>query len=227
MIARVLLTSALTVMLAISIGCKKQEQPAQPAPTGGANEQTASAASAPTVEQATPGKPAVVPAAPAVRSDVPDKAAQPADSAAAAPAAQGKVAANFGKIKQGMTIQQATALLGEPTTTSSFDNGAATHYVWEENGQTYYVQFQDGKAAIIVRGSDDEQAAAAKDLRAKFTGVKSGMTTEQVIKIMGDFDSSMASGDNSETYIWVDSQANYMVRFVDGKVDYTASAVNR
>ena len=48
----------------------------------------------------------------------PAKGQAPAAAQAEPAAAGGKVAVNFGKIKAGMTVEEVTKLLGEPTSTT-------------------------------------------------------------------------------------------------------------
>ncbi len=54
---------------------------------------------------------------------------------------------NFDKIKAGMTQEEVTALLGEPTEASGFSLGnlSGTSAVWKDKNGAIHIQFVNGK----------------------------------------------------------------------------------
>lgn len=54
---------------------------------------------------------------------------------------------NFDKIKAGMTQEEVTALLGEPTESSGFSLGnlSGTSAVWKDKNGAIHIQFVNGK----------------------------------------------------------------------------------
>ncbi|WP_333844861.1 outer membrane protein assembly factor BamE domain-containing protein [Pelomicrobium sp.] len=54
---------------------------------------------------------------------------------------------NFDKIKAGMTQEEVTALLGEPTESSGFSLGnlSGTSAVWKDRDGAIHIQFVNGK----------------------------------------------------------------------------------
>jgi len=57
---------------------------------------------------------------------------------------------NFDRVQKGMSMAEATAILGEPTTSSGLDVGlfSGAHATWEGEKGTIMLQFLNGKVAL-------------------------------------------------------------------------------
>lgn len=57
---------------------------------------------------------------------------------------------NFDRIQKGMTMAEATAILGEPTTSSGLDVGlfSGAHATWEGERGVISLQFLNGRVAL-------------------------------------------------------------------------------
>jgi len=145
---------------------------------------------------------------------------------AAAPAAP--ASAPTGEVQVGMTLEQVTKILGEPTSqyATSADGKEILQCVWEKGGTTRSVQFHDGKAAFIHEGTERAAADAGSGARVKqnFSKVKTGMSEAEVVKLLGSPTSSGSAAGGEMSIVvktWQVGDSTYTVSFMNGKVQMT------
>ena len=136
--------------------------------------------------------------------------------------------AKVGQVKTGMTLEQVTAILGEPTTQFAADaqGKQILQCVWETDGATYSVQFHDGKAAVIHEGTEGGARSAADGARVKtsFSKVRPGMTEAEVDALLGPPTKSggtAGQGMSMTVKTWEVGESTYTVSFMNGKVQMT------
>jgi outer membrane protein assembly factor BamE (lipoprotein component of BamABCDE complex) len=146
-------------------------------------------------------------------------------------------AADFDKIKTGMTVAEVKKTLGEPTHTAAGPDGQVLHY--QRGDQMLTVYAKDGKVLMTSRegspaAGDAPKAApsptktadakpqspaanaqAAADFMAKFVQVTDDMSVDDVVKLLGQPQSRYSQGD-ATVMGWADSQA--VVTFKNDKV---------
>ena len=125
-------------------------------------------------------------------------------------------------VKIGMSIEEVEKVLGRPkdmTMTQQGDKAIAVHrYVKGEREMV--VMFDDGKVMTAHqggKGGGDEPTKDSPLLGAKFGKVKTGMSADEVLKLLGTPANQTGQG-NMMTYQWRDAKAEYVIIFVNNKV---------
>jgi outer membrane protein assembly factor BamE (lipoprotein component of BamABCDE complex) len=151
--------------------------------------------------------------------------ATPAKQPAKEPGGESGAAA-AGEVRVGMTQDEVTKILGEPTTQTGMtvDGKDVLQCAWEKGGTTYLVHFQDGKAAWVQQGTEGG-AASAEQVKANFSKVKIGMGEAEVVKLLGPPTNSGGTAAGGEMSFvvktWEVGDNTYTVTFMNGKVQMT------
>lgn len=151
----------------------------------------------------------------------PAQTASPAPDNTVSPAAEQKAAEAgdaFDKVKPGMSIDEATAIMGAPK--AQFATGEMTQYHWEKGPAQFVVQFKDGKVFQKIYSSD-RSGSPATGISKNFGKIRVGMTREEAIKILGrpaQESSALDGSNNAGTQHWEDGKASLTVLYQNGKV---------
>lgn len=140
-----------------------------------------------------------------------------------------KAAKLAGDIRQGMTFDEVTAILGDPKSQfSASDNGKdVLQCVWEKDGVTSMVHFQDNKVVMVFHGTDSsaQSPVDAAQVKKNFSKVRTGMSEDEVLKLLGapTNSSGVAGGEGQSTLTktWEVDEVTYGVIFLNGKVQMT------
>lgn len=133
----------------------------------------------------------------------------------------------FAKIENGMTYDEVVSIIGSEgseQSTNEIGDVKTTTYEWESDGWgVATITFQNGKVANKTQFGVNDQSAA-KATMDKYNQVKTGMTYDEVVAIMGG-DGELSSdtkiaGVSSKLYLWdgEDIASNCSITFSDGKV---------
>lgn len=134
-----------------------------------------------------------------------------------------------GEIRQGMTLDEVTAILGDPKSQFSAGEGdqAVLQCAWEKDGVTSVVHFQDDKVVAVFHGTDSSVQSPVDAARVKknFSRVRTGMSEDEVLKLLGAPTNSggfaAGEGQGSATKTWEVDEVTYGVIFLNGKVQMT------
>jgi outer membrane protein assembly factor BamE (lipoprotein component of BamABCDE complex) len=133
-------------------------------------------------------------------------------------------AANYKKLKNGMTEKQVVGILGKPTSTSPQDHGelgTGTVLSWRSPNAAIAVLFRDGKAIAHKGAFGKDALAMTPKLSPKtFDRVKFDMTEKEVIAILGPPTEakSPAGMPNVRILVWRSGKNSATITFQDGKV---------
>ncbi len=133
----------------------------------------------------------------------------------------------FAKIENGMTYDEVVSIIGSEgseQSTNEIGDVKTTTYEWESDGWgVATITFQNDKVANKTQFGVNDQSAA-KATMDKYNQVKTGMTYDEVVAIMGG-DGELSSdtkiaGVSSKLYLWdgEDIASNCSITFSDGKV---------
>ena len=194
---------------------KEGPAPAVQSPTG--------PAPAPAVQ--TPASPLPAPAqSPASPAPAPDLAPPPAAQADPEPALTLEALAS---VREGMTMQEVSEVIGQPTVLIAGARGNNAVYRWNEKGLSFLARFEDGHLSrkTLIDPEQDRPKVSEEDLvvdQELFGQVREGMSLQEVLEILGAEGQSLTDPTDEKTvsiYRWSDGQGSSVTaRFEDGKL---------
>ena len=133
-------------------------------------------------------------------------------------------------VEIGMSIEEVEKVLGRPKDITMTRQGDKTITIqtYVKGEREMVVMFDDGKVMTTHQGATgggDEPTKDSPLLGAKFSKVKTGMSADEVLKLLGTPANQTGQG-NMMTYHWRDAKAEYVVLFVNNKVQ-TMHRANR
>ena len=189
--------------------------PAAQSPTG--------PAPAPAVQ--TPPTPLPSPAqSPASPAPVPDTAPPAAAQADPAPALTLEA---LQQVREGMTMQEISEVIGQPTVLIAGARGNNAVYRWNEKGMSFLARFEDGRLSrkTVIDPENDRPKVSDEDMvvdRELFEQVREGMTLQEVLEVLGAEGQPLtesADGKSVAIYRWSDGRGSSVTaRFEDGKL---------
>lgn len=193
----------------------KDGAPAAQSPTG--------PAPAPAVQ--TPVTPLPSPVqSPASPAPVPDTAPPPASKAEPAPALTLEA---LQQVREGMTMQEISEVIGQPTVLIAGARGNNAVYRWNEKGMSFLARFEDGRLSrkTLIDPEQDRPKVSDEDLvvdQEMFERVREGMTLQEVLDVLGAEGQPLTESTEEKTvaiYRWSDGQGSSVTaRFEDGKL---------
>ncbi len=220
---RVLFLSAAAALLTVP-GCFSSCGGAQPG-KGAAPAAQSPTGPAPVPTAQTPASPLPSPAqSPASPAPAPDTAPPPAAQANPAPALTLEA---LQQVQEGMTMQEISEVIGQPTVLIAGARGNNAVYRWNEKGMSFLARFEDGRLSrkTVIDPENDRPKVSDEDMvvdRELFEQVREGMTLQEVLEVLGAEGQPLTEPTDEKTvaiYRWSDGQGSSVTaRFEDGKL---------
>jgi len=162
------------------------------------------------------------------REQPPAKSASDDKQAAATdPASQESTRTPVGRISAitlGMTLEQASAVLGRPSSSIATKAGEEEGETaeWRQGSWRVSVEFREGKViSTLALDLDPKVQEAVAGFAAKFDGIAADSSPAAVMKVLGPpWKRSCSSKENVtlEVFTWKKSDRIYVLQFTDGRL---------
>lgn len=127
------------------------------------------------------------------------------------------------QIKEGMSYEDITQMVGAPSVILSSHGSGALIYKWAQDGTNMLCKFEDGKLVrkTVLGGKEGEDQKEKTEITSgQYAEIKEGMTLDEVMAIL-NIEGKMVNGDKLDVtmYRWADDNgSSFITRFENGKL---------